>query len=424
MEIKSIKSELLGSEYTVVKHPSGLDLLLYPMQDFTGTYACFVTKYGSIDTAFKFAGDKDFTEVPEGIAHFLEHKLFEGENGEDAFNRFAETGANANAYTSFDRTAYLFSCTDNFAKSLEILLDFVTHPYFTTETVQKEQGIIGQEIRMEEDNPDWRVFFNLLSAVYHNNPVRIDIAGTVESIAEIDAELLYRCYNTFYNLNNMALAVAGNFSVDEVIAVADKVLEPAQPFVTERKVFEEPREILKEYVEQTLPVATPIFHIGFKGEAADGDAELFKNQMLDELLVEILAGEPSSLYRQMYDSGLINATFSADVMAGRGFSLVIFSGESRKPKIVKQKLIAEIEHCKLNGFDTAVFECCKKAAYGRYIGTFGRTEAVAGLMTHCHFSGLELFDIPKFIAAITPSQVTARLALLEPAHCALSVIHG
>ena len=424
MEAKSIKSALLGAEYTVVKHPSGLNLLLYPMAGFTGTYACLVTQYGSIDTAFKFAGETEFTDVPEGIAHFLEHKLFEGENGEDAFNRFAETGANANAYTSFDRTAYLFSCTDNFAESLEILLDFVTHPYFTAKTVQKEQGIIGQEIGMEEDNPDWRVFFNLLGAVYHNNPVRIDIAGTVESIAKIDAELLYSCYNKFYNLNNMALAVAGNFSMNEVIAAADKILKPAPPFTVERKTFYEPQEIRTAYVEQTLPVAAPIFHIGFKGEGEADDAALMKNQMLDDLLVEIIAGECSSLYRRMYDDSLINATFSSEVMVGRGFSLVILSGESREPKRVLKEIIGEIERCKRDGIEAEVFECCKKAAYGRYIGTFGRTEAVAGIMTHCHFAKIEAFELLDFIAKITPEQVAARLALLEPERCALSVVHG
>ena len=424
MQINRIKSGLPGEEYSVIKHPSGLDLLLYPMQGFTGTYACFVTKYGSIDTAFKFAGENEFTEVPEGIAHFLEHKLFEGEDGEDAFNRFAETGANANAYTSFDRTAYLFSCTDNFAASLEILLDFVTHPYFTQETVQKEQGIIGQEIRMEEDNPDWRVFFNLLSAVYHNNPVRIDIAGTVDSIAQIDADLLHRCYKMFYNLNNMALVVAGNFSEQEVIAVADKILKPAPEFTIERKRFDEPREIRTDYIEQVLPVATPIFHIGFKADAAATEDELLKNQMLDELLVEILTGEASPLYRHMYDSGLINATFSAEVMVGRGFSLAIFSGESREPIRVKEELIVELERCKREGLDPVVFDCCKKAAYGRYIGTFARTEAVAGVMAHCHFAGIQVWQILDFIAGITPEQLAARLMLLEPGRCALSVIHA
>ena len=182
---------------------------------------------------------KEWTTVPEGIAHYLEHKLFESEDG-DAFARYAKTGASANAYTSFDQTCYLFSCTENFDQSLEILLDFVQSPYFTEETVRKEQGIIGQEIRMYDDAPDWRVQFNLLAALYQNHPVRIDIAGTVESIAQIDAELLYRCYRTFYSLKNMVLTVAGKVTVDQVLAVADRMLKPNTPIEIERGFVEEP----------------------------------------------------------------------------------------------------------------------------------------------------------------------------------------
>ncbi|WP_312640611.1 EF-P 5-aminopentanol modification-associated protein YfmH, partial [Hydrogenoanaerobacterium sp.] len=221
-----ISSERLGENYVKIKHSSGLTMLLCPKPQFSSAYALFGAEIGSIDTTFKTSKDNDFVTVPAGIAHYLEHKLFESEDG-DAFERYAKTGASANAYTSFDKTAYLFSCADNFKESIEILLDFVTHPYFTEETVRKEQGIIGQEIKMYDDNPDWRVLFNLLGALYVNNPVRVDIAGTVESIAEIDADLLYRCYNTFYNLNNMVLVVAGNFEIDTVLEAADRILKPA-----------------------------------------------------------------------------------------------------------------------------------------------------------------------------------------------------
>lgn len=217
MNITEIKSEIAGDSYYKVEHPSGLTIFVYPKEGYTSSYAIFGTRYGSINTKFSVNGG-DIITVPDGIAHYLEHKLFESEEG-DAFVRYAKTGANANAYTSFEKTCYLFSCTDKFDESLEILLDFVQDPYFTAQTVAKEQGIIGQEIKMYDDSPDWRVMFNMLEGMYRNHPVKIDIAGTVETIAEITAEKLYEVYNVFYNLNNMILCVAGNVTVDGVLKV-------------------------------------------------------------------------------------------------------------------------------------------------------------------------------------------------------------
>ena len=222
---KKVLTSRTGDSCIYVKHPSGLDIYICEMEGFSTIEALFGTKYGSINTMFKTNADKEYTTVPEGIAHFLEHKLFENEDC-DVFNLYAKTGANANAFTSFDKTCYLFSCSKNYKESLGILLDFVQKPYFTPESVAKEQGIIGQEIKMCDDNPNWRVFFNLLNCLYHNHPVKIDIAGTVESIAEIDAELLYKCYNTFYNLNNMVLSIAGNINAEEVLEICDKYLKP------------------------------------------------------------------------------------------------------------------------------------------------------------------------------------------------------
>ena len=214
----------LQEEMQYIVHKSGLRIYLFPKKGFSKYYAIYGTEYGSLNRTFVPHGDSDMLTVPDGVAHFLEHKMFEDENGVDAFERFAETGASANAYTSFDLTGYLFSCTDRFYDNLDILLDFVNHPHFTAENIAKEQGIIGQEIKMYDDEPEWRVFFNSLTALFENNPVKIDIAGTVESISHITPEVLYKCYNTFYNLSNMALSVAGNVTKDEVIAIADKIL--------------------------------------------------------------------------------------------------------------------------------------------------------------------------------------------------------
>ena len=207
MSREIITSKRTGDSCVHVKHKSGLDIYIREMPGFSTVYALFGTKYGSVNTTFKLAADENYTEVPNGIAHFLEHKLFENEDC-GVFELFAATGAQCNAYTSFDKTCYLFSCTQNYTENLRILLDFVQKPYFTKENVDKEQGIIGQEICMTNDNPEWRVFFNMLKSMYHSHPIQIDIAGTQESIAKIDADLLYKCYDTFYNLNNMTLSIA------------------------------------------------------------------------------------------------------------------------------------------------------------------------------------------------------------------------
>ena len=247
----------------IIKHKSGWTICLYPMPDYSTTYAIFGTKYGSVDTTFKTKNDDNYVTVPEGIAHYLEHKLFENDEC-DAFELYSKTGASANAFTSFDCTAYLFTCTQKFAENLRILLNLVQEPYFTDENVEKERGIITQEIKMYLDDPGTRVFYNCLGGIYHNNPAKIDIAGTVESIQKIDKELLYRCYNTFYNLNNMVLSIAGNFDPDEALSICDELLktnEDPQIYVI---VPDEPYEVKEKRVIQKLACAIPMFQIGFK----------------------------------------------------------------------------------------------------------------------------------------------------------------
>ena len=222
MQKSVIKSSLLNKKFSLIKHSSGLNIFLYPMPGFSSNYAIFGTKYGSVDNAY-LDDNGQKVDLPEGIAHFLEHKLFESEDG-DAFSKYAKTGAYSNAYTSFDRTCYLFSCSNRFYDNLKILLDFVRSPYFTEATVNKEQGIIGQEIKMYDDMPNWRVMFNMLEGMFYTHPVRIDIAGTVQSIAKITDKTLYDCYNRFYNLSNMFLVLAGDFDEGQVLDFINKNL--------------------------------------------------------------------------------------------------------------------------------------------------------------------------------------------------------
>lgn len=422
MLTESVASRRLGEGYTRIEHPSGLTLMLCPMKGYSTAYALFAARCGSIDDSFS-TGDGEMVQVPNGIAHFLEHKLFESEEG-DAFEQYAKTGASANAYTSFDRTAYLFGCTDRFRESLEILLNLVTTPYFTEQTVKKEQGIIGQEIRMYDDDPDWRVYFNLLGALYQEHPIRIDIAGTVESIAEISADLLYRCYNAFYNLNNMVLSIAGNFEIKDVVEACDKILKPAAPVRVSTREVREPDEIRARRIEQTLEVAAPLFQIGFKGRAKSYRENILA-QVTGELVCDLIAGESTALYRELYDEGLINAVFDTEVMAGPNYLVNIFSGESRDPDAVFARLTDGVRALQERGISEEDFERARRAAYGRYVGIYGNVESMAGMMVLAKLADFGAYEPLDLLGELTLNDAQAFLREnFDTERCALSVVRG
>lgn len=402
MNIKEVRNELLNEKYYDINHPSGLKILVMPKENYSSTYAIFATKYGSIDTMIQMS-DGSFKEIPEGTAHFLEHKLFESEDL-DAFERFAKTGASANAYTSFERTGYLFSCSANFKKNLEILLDFVQNPYFTQATVEKEQGIIGQEIDMYKDAPDWEVMFNCLRTMYHNLPVRIDIAGTQESIAQITAKTLYGCYDNFYNLHNMVLAVAGNADVDEIVEVADKVLKPVEGKMAQRKVIDEPEEVIDSYIEEKLSVATPQFMFGFK-ESWDTPERTTKEEISMEILLDMISGQSSELYKRLFDGKLINNSFGFEYFTGFGYSCVLFAGESNDPKKVAEEIVGEIGRFRETGFDKTAFERTKKKLYGRMIMGMNDIEGLANNMAVSYFAGEDVFTDFEIFKTVTLDDV-------------------
>ena len=405
--IKEIKNNLLKDSYFEIDHQSGFKIFVYPKENFSSSYAVFGTKYGSIDTCFRVEGSEKFTEVPEGIAHFLEHKLFESEEL-DAFARYAKTGASANAYTSFDKTCYLFSCTDNFEDSLEILFDFVQNPYFTEQTVQKEQGIIGQEIRMYEDEPGWESLFVLLRAMYHKHPVRIDIAGTVESISEITADLLYECYNTFYNPANMALAVAGNVTVEQVLKVADKMLKPKESKKIERKFQEEPAGVVEKTAVKNLSVSMPIFAIGFKEEIKTPSRTL-KESVESNLLLDIIAGKTSSLYEKLLGEGLINTTFDTEFFEGYGYSAHIFSGESHEYEKVREYINEELKRVIKDGVNKEDFDRIKKKHYGNFIMGFNDIDSISNSLIGSYFNDEGLFEQLSVLESVTLEDVNNRL---------------
>ena len=402
-----IKNDRLNESYIKYQHKSGLTILMYPLEGYSAAYALFGTKFGSIDTEFTDVSTGETVKIPDGTAHFLEHKMFESEQG-DAFELFAKTGASANAFTSFDRTCYLFSTSDNFEQSVRSLLDFVTTPYFTPETVLKEQGIIGQEIRMYDDNPGWRVYFNLLSTLYQNHPVRTDIAGTVESIAEIDDKILYSIYNKFYNLHNMVLAVTGNFDPDVVIKAADDILKEAQPCSIERIHPNEPSKPLSDHISQQLEVSVPLFCIGFKEHPAAGK-QLLKNELMSELISELIFGEGGDLYRSLYDEGLINSAFGTEVVSGRGYFAEVLEGESKNPEEVFLRVKAAVEDFKRCGISEQQFNRVKKLIYGRNVRQFNNIENIASTLVNSHFSDVCIYDIIEITAGLTVNDVNEYL---------------
>ncbi|MBQ4613248.1 MAG: insulinase family protein [Clostridia bacterium] len=399
-------------------HKSGLDIIVWPQPKACSTYAVFATRYGSVHNTLPTA-DGGIEVLPEGIAHYLEHKLFESEEG-DAFTRFAVTGADANAYTSFERTAYLFHATENILPSLEILLDFVQHPYFTEETVRKEQGIIGQEIRMCEDDPDRCVLFNLLQAMYRNHPVRIDIAGTVESIANITAELLYRCYERYYNLHNMVLVVAGKITPDEVMDAADRLLRPAPPLTPLNFAVDEPKEVVKGYVEEKMPVAAPLFYLGFKEPKMAHNADTIAGS---RLLSELIAGKSSALYAQLMKDGLINAQFGVEYFNGPDFGVWLIGGESADPKKVEDAVCKEIRRLQTEGIARDRFDSLKKAMYGQIVGGLDDASNCAELVLGHVLDGIEPLSELQALAKLTCEDIERQLRERIPVeHRTLSVV--
>ena len=419
MQVKEFVSSKLREKYYEIEHSSGLRIFVMPKEGYNSTYAIIGTPFGSINTEFDIKEGR--VRVPDGIAHYLEHKLFESEDG-DAFAKYAETGANANAYTSFDKTCYLFSCTEQFKKSLSILLELVTKPYFTEETVAKEQGIIGQEIKMYEDSPEWRVLFNLLGGMYHNHPVKVDIAGSIESIAEITPESLYTCYNSYYNLHNMALSVVGNVNIDDVLEICDKYLFDQEKAEVNSIFPEEPYEIKSDYVEQIFPVAVPIFNLGFKLKAD----RLHNEEELAHLdiLLFMLASSTSPMYRELMDKNLINSTFSYEMFEGGGYSAILFSGESRDPEKAAEIIKAYFDKAKAEGLDPQDFADAKKATYGDALSSLNSVETIANMLEDFYFSKRKVFDYYDSIGSADADKAMRLLNEIDTANVSLSVVKG
>lgn len=418
MDFTEIKSERFNEKYYALHHHSGLHIFVYPKKEFQSAFAIIGTKFGSVNSEFISHGEK--ISVPDGIAHYLEHKLFESEDG-DAFSKYAKTGASANAFTSFNTTCYLFSCTQQFETSLKILINLITIPYFTKETVAKEQGIIGQEIKMYDDSPDWRSMMNVLTAMYQNHPVNKDIAGTVETIANITPEALYQCYNAYYNLNNMYLSVVGNVDPETVLKIADEKLKTAEPFDTVSVFPEEPYAVAQSFIEQKLDVTIPLFQLGFKHRPQEKYTE--KDYACMDILLTAFTSESSQLYRELLDAELINATFNAEFFSGDHYEGVIFSGESNNPEKTADYIRSAVRKLHETGLSQTDFEWAKRDVYGRNISVLNKNSDTANVMMTYAFNDCELFKSIEAVADLTLDDVNRFLEnRLDADNTALSIV--
>ncbi|WP_407407620.1 EF-P 5-aminopentanol modification-associated protein YfmH [Peribacillus sp.] len=392
IEFAQLKEELYHE-----KMENGLEVYILPKKEFNKSFATFTTKYGSVDSHFKPLNQEGFTKVPDGIAHFLEHKLFEKEDG-DVFQQFSKQGASANAFTSFTRTAYLFSSTSDFERNLTTLIDFVQEPYFSEKTVEKEKGIIGQEINMYDDNPDWRLYFGTIANMYHHHPVKIDIAGTVESIADITKDMLYDCYNTFYHPSNMLLFVVGPVDVEKTMKqIRDNQNGKdyrEQPEI-ERRFEKEPDTVAKDKDILKMNVQTPKVMIGIKAnDVFQTGEQLLKRELATNIYLEMLFGKSSSLHEGLYEEGLIDQSFSYDYTQEQGFGFALIGGDTANPEKLTKSLLEILENSKKGtGLSEESLQRTIKKKIGSFLRSLNSPEYIANQFTRYAFNEMKLFDV-------------------------------
>ena len=425
MEFQKTYYKTLDETVYSATHKSGLKVILIKKAGFKKSYATFSTKYGSINTQFVVPGESETTTVIDGIAHFLEHKVFEQPDGSNAFNDFSKYGANANAFTSFGVTNYLFSCTDYFYENLEILLNFVQTPYFTQENVEKEKGIIAQEIRMYEDDAEQKCMYNCLEAMYENHPVRINIAGSVEEIMKTTPELLYKCYNTFYHPSNMALICVGDLDENKIGDYVEKCIKHDTPHGEIKQVFpDEKKQAAQRYIEAEFDIPMPMFMIGFKDPSTGGSSEqILKRETLTSCILRVLFGRSSDFYKDLYDRGIINKTFSAFYEYEESCGYAAFFGEAEDVETIEKEIFATVKKAQAEGIDKDSFERSKKVLCGQFTELLDHVEGFGNEYMMAYHKGANLFDYASVCEKLTVEEAQQRLGeLFEEEQCSLSVV--
>ena len=400
--IENIK---LKEKLYVEKLENGLTIMILPRKTTQKKYAMWGVNFGSIDNHFINPDNNKEIKIPDGVAHFLEHKMFEQENGVNSLDALSSLGVDANAYTTNDYTTYLFECTDNFYEALDELMDYVQHPYFTDENVEKEKGIIGQEIMMYDDYPEWRVYLNALEAMYHEHPVKLDITGTIETISHIDKEILYKCYNTFYNPANMTMVVCGDFEPQELLEEIKKRLVKKEPKGEIKRIYpEEPETIVKEKVEQKMDVSQPIYVIGIKDKLAD-TKERVRKHIAIEILLNMIIGKSSKLYKELYNEGIAYVLPSLDYEYSRGYAHVLISGQSTKPEEIYVRFKQTVENMKNTEWNDMEFNRIKKRIYGEYVKEYNDVADISRMFLADSFKGINSFDYLEEISTLNKGYV-------------------
>ncbi len=403
-DIEWFESSELGERYCRIRIPGRPLIYVFP-KDMTNTYALVALKYGSCDTVVSLPGGDPLT-IPDGTAHFLEHKMFTDEDGSDSFERFAALGAEANAYTSHDRTVYLFNCTDNFRESYRELLHMVTHPYFTDQTVKKEQGIISQEIAMYDDDPDDVCYLNLLDVMYSTHPVKNKVCGSAESILDITPELLYSCHRAFYSAANMVSIVCGRVDPAEVAGIVAREIAAheleARPTVSPPS---EPRGVRQEFSYAERQVSKPIFCIGIKGASVSPHpAERREVHLALKIICRMIFASSGDLYNGIYDDGLMPSPFSYSHDYSENYSHVIVSGSSERPEAVYSRVREYIEKLCREGIDPEAFERCRRVLLADIIARYDSTEDIANSLIGCAFWDLDIFEDGRIVSRMTAAE--------------------
>ena len=403
MKVNLIESKKIKEKAYVEKLQNGMKVIIIPKENLDKKYIIWGTHFGSIDNRFIMPKTNEEVFIPDGVAHFLEHKLFEQPDGTNSLDTLMALGLEANAYTTNDHTAYLFECTDNFYEGLDELMDYVQHPYFTEENVEKEKGIIAQEIKMYDDEPSWRLYMNAMDCMYKENPIKIDIAGSVESISEITPDVLYKCYNTFYNPSNMVMVVCGNFKPEELLKEIEKRLIPKEEQGKTQRIYP-PKEdkINKAYKEEAMEVSIPLFAIGFKDmEGMNDKKEIVKKHIAIEILLNMLMGKSSETYKKLYEAGDLLGQPDLDYEFSDEYAHIFIAGRSKRPEEIKKAIEEKLEEYMSKGLDAEHFERIKKKIYGDYVVEYNSVGNIARMFLADSMKGINSFDYIEEFSTVT-----------------------
>lgn len=422
--MKIIESTKIKEKAYFEKLENGLNIIIIPKENTNKKYVIWGTNFGSIDNRFIMPGSNEEVFIPDGVAHFLEHKMFEQPNGTNSLDTLMALGLEANAYTTNDHTAYLFECSsDKFYEGLDELMDYVQSPYFTDENVEKEKGIIGQEIMMYDDDPGFKLYLNTMDCLYHKNAVKLDIAGTIESISKIDPDVLYKCYNTFYHPSNMTLVVCGNFKPEKLIEEIKKRLKHKENQGEIKRIYEVEEDSINRKIKETnMEVSVPIFMIGYKDKLPNSE-EIVKKHIAIEVILNMLIGKSSELYKELYNNGDLLAEPDLDYEFSKQYAHVLISGQSKNPQVIYERFKTEVEKFKKNGLNEEHFERIKRKIYGDYVTEYNSVGDIARMFLSDSFKGINSFDYIEKYNTVTREYVEQVLReVFDEKKMALSVV--